>query len=64
MSAELTDLFDQLYRDNQARVYRLALGLTGRPGDAEGHDSFSPIELAIPAFQAKYNHSPSQNRFF
>jgi RNA polymerase sigma-70 factor (ECF subfamily) len=35
MSSELTDLFDQLYRDNQARVYRLALGLTGKPGDAE-----------------------------
>ena len=35
MSAELTELFDQLYRDNQAKVYRLALGLTGKPGDAE-----------------------------
>lgn len=35
MSVVLTDHFDQLYRDNQAKVYRLALGLTGKPGDAE-----------------------------
>lgn len=35
MSPELTDLFDQLYRDNQDKVYRLALGLTNKPGDAE-----------------------------
>jgi RNA polymerase sigma-70 factor (ECF subfamily) len=35
MSEGLTDLFDRLYRDNQAKVYRLALGLTGNTGDAE-----------------------------
>lgn len=29
------ELFDQLYRDNQARVYKLALGLTGNAHDAE-----------------------------
>lgn len=28
-------LFDQLYRDNQAKVYRLALGLAGNAHDAE-----------------------------
>lgn len=35
MSEKNTDLFDRLYRNNQAKVYRLALGLTGKPGDAE-----------------------------
>lgn len=35
MSEKITDLFDRLYRNNQAKVYRLALGLTGKPGDAE-----------------------------
>jgi len=33
--SELTELFDQLYRDNQAKVYRLALGLAGNVHDAE-----------------------------
>ena len=33
--SELTDLFDQLYRDNHAKVYRLAIGLTGNVHDAE-----------------------------
>ena len=35
MSDELAGLFDELYRDNQAKVYRLALGLTGSAHDAE-----------------------------
>ncbi len=35
MSDEHTELFDQLYRDNQAKVYRLALSLTGNAHDAE-----------------------------
>jgi RNA polymerase sigma-70 factor (ECF subfamily) len=32
---EERDLFDQLYRDNQPKVYRLALSLTGNVHDAE-----------------------------
>jgi RNA polymerase sigma-70 factor (ECF subfamily) len=32
---EEKDLFDQLYRDNQAKVYRLALSLAGNEHDAE-----------------------------
>jgi RNA polymerase sigma-70 factor (ECF subfamily) len=35
MSAEAAALFAELYRDNQAKVYRLALGLTGNADDAE-----------------------------
>lgn len=35
MSDKPTELFDQLYRDNQAKVYKLALGLTGNAHDAE-----------------------------
>ncbi|ABQ24310.1 RNA polymerase sigma factor [Geotalea uraniireducens] len=35
MSDNLTELFDRLYRDNQAMVYKLALGLTGNGHDAE-----------------------------
>jgi len=35
MNSELTELFDQLYRDNQAKVYRLAMGLAGNVHDAE-----------------------------
>jgi len=35
MSQELDELFDRLYRDNQAKVYRLALSLTGNAHDAE-----------------------------
>ncbi len=35
MCEGLAVLFDRLYRDNQAKVYRLALGLTGNTGDAE-----------------------------
>lgn len=35
MSDNLTELFDQLYRDNQSMVYKLALGLTGNGHDAE-----------------------------
>lgn len=33
--SENSELFDQLYRDNQAKVYRLALGLAGNVHDAE-----------------------------
>ncbi len=35
MSEQDTDIFDQLYRDNQPKVYRLALALTGNTQDAE-----------------------------
>ena len=35
MPDEPTELFDQLYRDNQAKVYRLALSLAGNVHDAE-----------------------------
>ena len=35
MSDKLTELFDQLYCDNQAKVYKLALGLIGDANDAE-----------------------------
>ena len=35
MSDENSELFDRLYRDNQAKVYRLALSLTGNTHDAE-----------------------------
>ena len=35
MTEEHTDLFDGLYRDNQAKVYRLALALAGNAHDAE-----------------------------
>jgi RNA polymerase sigma-70 factor (ECF subfamily) len=35
VSDERTVLFDQLYRDNQAKVYRLALSLAGNVHDAE-----------------------------
>jgi len=35
LTEELAELFDGLYRDNQAKVYRLALSLTGNAHDAE-----------------------------
>lgn len=35
MSDENRELFDQLYRDNQPKVYRLALSLAGNTHDAE-----------------------------
>lgn len=35
MSHQLDELFDRLYRDNQAKVYRLALSITGNTQDAE-----------------------------
>ena len=35
MPDENSELFDQLYRDNQAKVYRLALSLAGNEHDAE-----------------------------
>lgn len=35
MSDEQTELFDRLYRDNQAKVYKLALALAGNAHDAE-----------------------------
>lgn len=34
-SGSLTEHFDLLYRENQAKVYRLALGLTGNTNEAE-----------------------------
>jgi RNA polymerase sigma-70 factor (ECF subfamily) len=33
--SELSGLFDQLYRENYAKVYRLAMGLTGNVHDSE-----------------------------
>lgn len=33
--SELTERFDQLYRDNYAKVYRLSMGLTGNVHDSE-----------------------------
>ncbi len=35
MTDEQTELFDRLYRDNQPKVYRLALSLAGNAHDAE-----------------------------
>jgi RNA polymerase sigma-70 factor (ECF subfamily) len=35
MSDKITEIFDRLYCDHQAKVYKLALGLTGHAGDAE-----------------------------
>lgn len=35
MPGDLTELFDQLYRDNKEMLYKLALGLTGNAHDAE-----------------------------
>ncbi|MDD4238235.1 MAG: RNA polymerase sigma factor [Desulfotomaculaceae bacterium] len=35
MPEKLAELFDQLYRDNQAKVYKLALSLTGNANDAD-----------------------------
>ncbi|AGK99806.1 RNA polymerase sigma factor [Desulfoscipio gibsoniae] len=35
MADKLAELFDRLYCDNQAKVYKLALGLTGNANDAE-----------------------------
>ncbi len=35
MTQERTELFDKLYRDNHAKVYRLALSLAGNTHDAE-----------------------------
>jgi hypothetical protein len=34
VSDKQTELFDRLYRDNQAKVYRLALSLAGNAHDA------------------------------
>jgi len=35
LSDIITELFGQLYHENQTKVYRLALGLTGNANDAE-----------------------------
>ncbi len=35
MSTDHSALFDQLYRENQPKVYRLALSMTANPADAE-----------------------------
>lgn len=35
MNSHLTEEFEQLYTENQAKVYKLALGLTGNTNDAE-----------------------------
>lgn len=42
MPDNFAETFDQLYRDNYVKVYRLALGLTHNPSDAEDitHETF------------------------
>ncbi len=55
----LTELFDQLYRDNYAKVYRLALGLTHSFSDAEDISQ----EAFVRAFKA-YDTFSGQSSFF
>lgn len=54
-----TELFDQLYRDNQAKVYKLALGLTGNAHDAEEITQ----EAFFRAFRS-YNGFRGESSFF
>lgn len=53
------ELFDQLYRDNYAKVYRLALGLTGNVHDSEDITQ----EAFYRAFRG-YNTFREQSSFF
>lgn len=59
MSNRFSELFDQLYRDNQAKVYRLALGLTGNANDAEEITQ----EAFFRAFHS-YNSFREESSFF
>lgn len=59
MSDRLTDLFDQLYRDNYVKVFRLALGLTHNPNDAEDITQ----EAFIRAFRS-YQTFREESSFF
>lgn len=58
-SGELTQIFDRLYRENQAKVYRLALGLTGNKNDAEEITQ----EAFFRAFRS-YNTFREESSFF
>ncbi len=59
MSDNSTELFDQLYRDNYAKVYRLALGLTHNHSDAEDITQ----EAFVRAFRA-YHTFREESSFF
>lgn len=54
LAAEHAEFFDRLYDDNQAKVYRLALGLTGDVHDAEEitQEAFLRAFRAYEAFRA------------
>ncbi|KAF0218431.1 MAG: RNA polymerase sigma-70 factor ECF [Geobacteraceae bacterium] len=53
MSRNTTELFDQLYRDNEAKVYRLAFALAGNVHDAEDitHEAFSRAYCSYHTFR-------------
>jgi RNA polymerase sigma-70 factor, ECF subfamily len=53
MTEKQADIFDQLYRDNQAKVYRLALSLVGNTHDAEDitQDAFSRAFRSYETFR-------------
>ena len=55
MSDDRTELFDRLYRDHQAMVYKLALGLTGNGDDAEEitQEAFSRAFRSYHTFRAE-----------
>lgn len=59
MSDNPPELFDRLYYDNQAKVYRLALGLTGNENDAEEITQ----EAFFRAFRS-YNTFRGEGSFF
>ena len=59
MSDELAELFDELYRDNQAKVYRLALGLTG-----SAHDAEDIVQEAFYRAFRSYNTFRGESSFF
>lgn len=55
MSDNFTELFDQLYRDNYVKVYRLALGLTHNFSDAEdiAQEAFIRAYRSFHTFRAE-----------
>lgn len=59
LTEDFTELFDQLYRDNYVNVYRLALGLTHNPNDAEDITQ----EAFIRAFRS-YHTFREESSFF
>ena len=59
LSENFTELFDQLYRDNYVKVYRLALGLTHNFSDAEDISQ----EAFVRAFHSYHTFS-GQSSFF